>query len=459
MTDTALVDYGEVRRLADVVNQRIEQETLASGVLDGAAQRQLAMSLLNAELTARRRARLDAGQGTVPPAAEAALRDAVVQTMFGMGRLAAVLAMPEVEDIYISGASELVLRYAGGRLERHPPVAESDEDLLAQVSAIAQYQGMNERGLTRARPYLDMNLYGHRARMAVMFDITPHPQVTIRKHRFVDIGLEQLVSMGTISRAMMAYLQACVVARRSMLVVGDQAVGKTTMLRALALCLPSDERFATMETEFELLLHDVPGRFPLLIPMEERLGSGERDSAGKVAGEITLEDMFPRSLRHSLQRIIFGEVRAAEVLSMISAMSRGYRGSMSTFHANSALGVFESMASLILRHAPTLTHEAALRQIATAVDVIVYVDREATVDGDIRYVSHILDVPGAVTDSNVVVTSPVFTPREDSSDPRGYPAGVGEDTAWMVRAGLDPAWLTRPDLADWAQPVFPARAR
>ena len=113
------------------------------------------------------------------------------------------------------------------------------------------------------------------------------------------------------------------------------------MLRALAQCISSEERFATLETEFELLLHTIPGRFPLLVPVEERVGGGEKDSTGKPAGEINLSDVFPWTLRHSLERVLVGECRSHEVVSLIRAMSRGYRGSMATFHADTPAETFE----------------------------------------------------------------------------------------------------------------------
>ena len=91
-------------------------------------------------------------------------------------------------------------------------------------------------------------------------------------------------------------------------------------------------------------------------------------------------DVFPWTLRHSLERVIVGEARNQEIVSLLRAMSRGYRGSMASFHADTARETFESMATLLIDHAPSLTHEAAMRQIATALDFIVFIDREQVTD-------------------------------------------------------------------------------
>lgn len=453
----APVDWADVRRLVDRVNAAIEEQTVQQRrSLTEEQQRQAAMDAIGAELQSRSRAALQRGDRPATMQASAALRDAVMSSMFGLGRLAELLE-EDVEDVYIHGTRPVVLKFAGGALESRPPVAETDEDLVAQIESIARYQGMNERGITESNPFLNMNLVGHHARLAFVYKVTPFPIVTIRRHRFVNIGLEQLVAMGSISRAMMAYLQAVVMARKSILVVGGQATGKTTLLRALALCLPSTARFATLETEYELLLHEDADRFPLLVPYEERQGSGERDEDGRPAGAVTLASVFPESLRHSLERILFGEVRGREILACLEAFSRGHAGSMGTFHANSAEEALEAMATLNQRYMPSLTHEAALREVAQAVDVVVFLDRENTVAGEMRYVREILEVTGSLSASGRVQASHIFAPHS-KADPRGYSQGLTteKEPEWLDRAGLDKQWLTRPDLSAWDKP-FPER--
>ena len=150
--------------------------------------------------------------------------------------------------------------------------------------------------------------------------------------------------MGMVSRSMANFLYAAVRGRRSILVIGVPGAGKTTLLRALAQCVERYERFASLETEYELFLHKIfdtdksgvtKPRYPLLVPMEARPGTGETGPNGRPAGEMSVADLFPASLRHSLQRLLIGEMRGAEIVPTLMAMARGYRGSMASFHANS----------------------------------------------------------------------------------------------------------------------------
>ena len=133
---------------------------------------------------------------------------------------------------------------------------------------------------------------------------------------------------------MLGFLRGVVAARRSILVTGMPASGKTTLLRALARDIPAGERVATLETEFELGLHRLATTPPAWLAMECRPGSTELDPAtGRRAGEITLADLLHHTLRMSVTRVIIGEVRGAEALPMLEAMNAGMPGSMCTLHA------------------------------------------------------------------------------------------------------------------------------
>jgi len=267
--------------------------------------------------------------------------------------------------------------------------------------------------------------------------------VTIRRHRYVDITLDRLVQMGTLSPAMAAFLKAAVIGKRSILVVGAQFSGKTTLLRALCRVIPDTERFCTLETEYELLLHERADRHPGLLAAEEREGLGELGRDGRPAGEVTVEDLFPQTLRHSLDRCVIGEIRGGEVGAVLKAMTRGYRGSMATFHTETPADTVPELATLKSEYRPNWSYEAAVYQIAAAVDLVVFIDRESIAGrGDHRYVSHILEVNG-VGEGGKIQQTPIFAPlgEHDGVDPRGYLVGQPVDTRWHRRAGLDPDWL------------------
>ncbi len=450
------VDFSIVRQLQTSVNQQLDEYARTQPKsLSREAQRQLAMQLISAEIEQMTFASARSGSQLMSGSQETATRDAVLAAMFGLGRIEALLTDPNVEDIYIKGTDQVRLKYSDGRLELRPPVADSADDLLDQLRSIATHHGQNERSVTSTKPWLDLRLPDG-SRLAAVWGVTPEPHVTIRRHRYTDIDLAALVRLGTVSESMAAFLQAAVTARRSILVVGPQSAGKTTLLRALAQCLPPEERFATIESEYELLLHEIPERFPNLLPYEARPGMGEIGADGRPAGEVALADIFPTSLRHSLQRIIVGEVRGAEVIPMLMAMSRGYKGSMCTFHANNTRDTFQALAATMASYAANWNRDAAMQQVSSAIDLIIFIDREDTVTGPTRFVAEILEV-GDVGENGLPQSTLIYGPLAElaDTDPRGFPQHLPADPLWARRAGLDLGWLN-PANGHWAR-QFPGR--
>ncbi len=443
LKSSATVDYALVRQIREVVNQQLNEWTATLGQMPSRVeQRRRAEDLITSWLEQQMLSSVSAGLAMLAAEQEQALRAATLAEMFGLGRLEVLLAEDEIEDIYIAGTRPVIVKLANGRRELREPIAATVRDLMQQLESIATHQGQNARAVSSSRPWLNLRLPGE-ARLAAMWDVTPVPYVTIRRHRYVDITLDQLVLMGMLSPAMSVFLKAAVLAKRSILVVGTQYSGKTTFLRGLCRCIPETERFVTLESEFELLLHEIPGKFPGLMAAEEREGMGELGIDGRPAGEVSIEDLFPQTLRHSLDRCIVGEIRGGEVGSVLKAMTRGYKGSMATFHAESASETVQAMASLMSEYRTNWSPEAARYQIASAVDLVVFVDREAIPGkGDHRFVSHILEING-VSEKGRVVETPIFAPLDeyDGVDPRGYLVGHPEEPKWWRRAGLDAGWL------------------
>lgn len=454
------VDRRLVAQVAQRVNAQLDAYTKSSAdPVSEDQQRQLAMSLITTEIETLAMTSARAGQSLMTAEQEQSLRGAVWADMYGMGSVQDLVENnPDAEDIYIRGAHEVWVRFADGHHELRPPVADSNEELVGILRRMATNLGQNERAVTSAQPFLDMRLPDG-SRLAAAWGVTPEPHVTIRRHRFTDITLDRLARMGTVSPAMAAFLQAAIKARRSMLVVGPQSAGKTTLLRGLAQCVPQMERWATIETEYELLLHEIPGRWPKLMPFESRQGMGEVGANGRQAGEVALIDIFPYALRHSLDRLCVGELRAAETIPTLMAMSRGLRGSLATFHANSARDTFQALAATMAAYSVNWNRDAAMQQIATAIDIIVFIDREDTADGPVRFVKEILEVgSGLSADAGIPDFVEIF--KADSAvedhDPRGYPTGHHpQESLWARRVGFDLNWLDSGN-GGWSVP-FPRR--
>jgi len=156
------------------------------------------------------------------------------------------------------------------------------------------------------------------------------------------------------------------------------------MVRALCAEIPPSEAIGTFETEYELHLHEMRDRHPIVHAWEARPG-GEMQPNGRRAGEFTLDDALYDSYRFSLSRQIVGEVRGAEVLAMIEAMQSG-TGSLSTTHAESAERAVSKLVTCAMKAGAHVTEQYATRAIAEALNIVVHVDSrvEAMDSGSVK---------------------------------------------------------------------------
>ena len=279
------VDHALVRQVRAEVAELLATRLQKVPVTDPAQRRELARALLADVLSARVRDRVRAGQAPWSVDAEFALAEAVMASLFGLGRLQPLVDDPDIENIEVNGHDQVWVSYADGREEPGPPVADSDAELVELLQSLVARTGNAERTFTTASPRLHLRL-DDGSRLAAMAWTTPRPQLVIRRHRVRDVDLDDLVALGTLDGALAAFLRAALLAGKNIVVTGLQNAGKTTLIRALANEFHPLERFATIEREYELHLHDLPGRHPRVVAMEAREGSSERDArrAGRRGG-------------------------------------------------------------------------------------------------------------------------------------------------------------------------------
>ncbi|MFE9121433.1 CpaF family protein [Streptomyces sp. NPDC007172] len=380
------------------------------------------------------------------PEQERTVREAVFDELFRAGRLQPLLDDPNVENIIIYG-DKVRVDYADRPTRSWEPIAKTDQDLINLINHLARMQGQGERALTPATPNLNLRL-ADGSRLAASAYITPRPSIVIRRHRTRGQGLDDMVRWGTIDPCLAHFLRAAVKGRKNVIVVGSQGVGKTSLLRAMAREIPRTERVGTLESEYELHLHEDP-EGPEVVAYEGRESNGERGPDGRLQGELSLSDLFPQLLRMSLRRVIVGEVRSREVVPMLHAMNEGEGGSMATLHARSPQLSIERLATLCLEAGIGMTESLAYRLIAQAVDFVVYVrlvDESELVAPDgrpgrkHRFVSHVMEVTG-IGEGGRPSYQMVFAPREQDGrrEPRAVPHGNISQSCLedLVRAGLD----------------------
>jgi len=285
----------------------------------------------------------------------------MVSYLLGLGPIDKLLSDPEISDIMINGPKQIYVERKGN-LELTDASFRDNEHLFYLIEQIVSPLG---RRATEFEPYVDARLKdGSRVNIVSTPVSGIGPVLTIRKYSHHIFSIDDLIGLGTLDSLAAEFLKACVVSRVNILVCGGAGSGKTTLLNVLASFIPPQERIITIEDTLEL---NLPGKH--VVPLESRPPNIE----GK--GEITIRDLLRNSLHMRPNRIIVGEVRSSEVLDMIQAMNTGHDGSMTTLHANSPLDALERLEVLLLMGSPNISSEVAKRQILSALDLLVHMER------------------------------------------------------------------------------------
>jgi len=365
-----------------------------------ARHRELGSRLLEEEARAHNTARLRRGEPALDTASVARVRRAVMAALFGLGGLQGLLDDPLIENINVNAYDNVVLRYADGRREAGPAVAASEQELIDLVRQLAAHAGAEERRFDRASPVLDLQLPDG-SRLHAVMEVTKAVSVSIRRHRLHNATLADLERSGMFDREVAEFLRRCVLAQRNILISGSPGAGKTTLLRALAWTIPPWERVLTIEDTFELELESA-GILRDVVTMQVR-----EDNIEGVGG-IGQAELVRSALRMSPDRVIVGEIRGPEVVSMINCMSQGNDGSMSTVHGSSSQIAFAKLATYAAQGPERLTMEATNLLIASSVHFIVQLDHDTA---GRRCVTSIREITGA--DGPQVVSNEVFRPGPD----------------------------------------------
>jgi Flp pilus assembly CpaF family ATPase len=365
----------------------VADDLAASGARNLSAEdrRELARQFVMTRLQGANAQRLAAGESPVDPLEEQEIAHVVLDSLFGLGRLQALIDDPRIENVDVNGCDRVWVTYADGTKAMVDPVADSDAELVEVLRSAAARFGLSERRFDTAHPELDLRLPDG-SRLSALMAVVGRPSVSIRRHRYVDLSLKDLVDLGAMDERLASFLSAAVRARKNIVIGGAMNSGKTTLVRALASVVPPRERIVTIEQAFELGLDAMPERHPDLVALEARPANAEGE------GEISMARLVRRALRMNADRVIVGEVLGDEVLPMLNAMSQGRSGSMCTIHADSSAGIFSRLASYAIQAPERLPLESTNILIAGAVDFVVFIevdDPETTGAGDVAGRAHL----------------------------------------------------------------------
>lgn len=337
----------------------------------------------------------------------------VQDEVLGLGPIEPFMRDPTVTDILVNTYKQVYVERRG-KLELTNAHFKDNNHLKRIIDRIVSAVG---RRIDETCPMVDARLPdGSRVNAIIPPLAIDGASMSIRRFATDPLELEDLINFNTMTSEVGELIKAVVKARLNIIISGGTGSGKTTLLNVLSRFIPEDERIVTIEDSAELQLKQRH-----VVRLETRPPNIE----GR--GEITQRDLVKNSLRMRPDRIILGEVRAAEVVDMLQAMNTGHDGSMTTIHANSTQDVLSRLDSMILMSGVDLPIRSIREMIASAIDIIVHTARLS--DGT-RKIVQISEIAGMKDDVHIDVRD-IFSFRQTGVDKQHMVLGKFHATGYI----------------------------
>ncbi|VBS38374.1 CpaF [Burkholderia pseudomallei] len=333
---------------------------------------------------------------TVTLAEQTLIVDEILNDMFGVGPIEPLLADERVTDILVNGPDQVYVERAG-KLELTPLKFRDNAHVINVAQRIAAAVG---RRVDESSPMVDARLAdGSRVNVVLPPIAIRGASISIRKFAKRNITLARMAQQGNLSQAMVEVLKIASACRLNIVISGGTGSGKTTLLNALSHFIDSHERIVTIEDAAELQLQQ-----PHVVSLETRPENSEG------LGGVSQRDLVRNALRMRPDRIILGETRGPEAFDVLQAMNTGHDGSMTTIHANTPRDAITRLESMVMMANGNLPLVSIRRQIASAVHMILQIERMR--DG-VRRVTRVTEIAGM--EGDVVITQDLFAFRYDAS--------------------------------------------
>lgn len=319
------------------------------------------------------------------------------QDLVGYGEIDPLIRDDNLEEIMVIGIDKPVFVYHReyGMMKTNILFKDAGE-VMNLIDSIARQ--INRR-IDQESPILDGRLLdGSRVNATIPPISADGPSMTIRKFKRDPLTIIDLINSKTISVELAAFFWLCFdglgVKSANAIISGGTSSGKTTTLNALSSFINPKERIITIEDTLELQ-----------IPHEHVIRMETRPPNVENRGELTMNDLVKNSLRQRPDRIIVGEVRGSEAITLFTALNTGHSG-FGTLHSNDARETITR-----LTNAPMSVPNIMI----SAIDFIIMQNRIYRSDGvSFRRISEVAEVSGI--EEGVIQLNKIFEwdPQSDT---------------------------------------------
>ena len=300
------------------------------------------------------------------------IADFVIDNLLYYGPISTIMrvAGPGLNDILVNTKDYIDVIYNGQTLAT-PFKFRSEEELKRFINRMLM---ASNRKIDESHPIASAKLPdGSRIEIQIPpvsanldKDGNPGSYVTVRKFREIPLLFETLIDSNMIDLKIAYFLIKAVRGKLNIVVSGGTSSGKTTFLNAITRFIDEGDQLLTIEDTKEMKPQ---------MPCHSIRSFEARPPNEEGAGAITIESLLRTALRSSPRRIIVGECRGPEIVTMLNAMNTGHPGSMTTIHADDTKEAIVRIENMFLEARPTANMTFVRSQIISAVDLIVQIVR------------------------------------------------------------------------------------
>lgn len=305
------------------------------------------------------------------------IEKSVITTILGNGPIQIYMDDPQVTEIVVQRFDNIVIE-RNGKIEQAGAKFNSEEHLVTIIKRLVQKAG---RQINTMVPVENAAMEdGSRINATLPPVSVDGATLTIRKFSKRALTGYDYLNYGSLNKKMLGFLIQCVRGKISIYVSGSTGTGKTTLLNMLSGYIPEEELIITIEDTCELKLQQRNVR-----RMQVRLSNNSEMM------QIDQQKLVKEALRQRPDRIILGETRDGTIVDMISAMSTGHDGSMSTIHANDPYNMCNVRVPILYgmnRDAHFSEHTIGM-QLSEAVQLVVQISRFPDGSRKLTHISHL----------------------------------------------------------------------
>lgn len=330
----------------------------------------------------------------------------VFRDFIGYGKIDILMHDEGIEDISCDGVGIPIFIFHKKYQSISSNIIFDNSDILD--SFVVKLSQMSGKQISVYEPIVDGKLAdGSRLQTTLSRTITQHSTFTIRRFREDPLTPVDLILNNTMSLHMAAYFWMAIEQSSSILFCGGTATGKTTMLNALSLFLPSNYKIVSIEDTREI---NLPHENWIAGTTRTGFSPSEQSKTGK---DIDMFDLVRVALRQRPKAIIVGEVRGKEAYTLFQAMTTGHL-SYSTVHASNLHALIQRLEN------PPISLP---RMLLTSLDLVVFLN-SVTVEGDPqRRVTTVNEIIKLDPETNRLVTMTPFRWLSEVDDRFEYSGG------------------------------------